>query len=115
MVPLLLLVGCSLPTSPADPEIEVWFEGVPLEQYSSDPIEWYAFQAHALQTPADTTFWRLDYYGLFGWVQIEEGQTDPGLRAGHRWYTLRDVPILLKFTAWSRSAMSASVTLDYPR
>ena len=110
---VLILCGCSVPTTPVLPEIEVWFQGVPLEQYSRDAEIWFAFQAHATVEPADTIFWRLEYEAIHDWVVVKEGQTMPGLRAGHRWYIPRDMPIHLRFTAWG-AFPEAVATLNYP-
>ena len=109
---LFALVGC-MPLAPELPEMDVWFQGVPEDMYAYDPAVMFAFQAHAMLSTADSIFRRLDREISTGWWQVEEGVTEPGLRAGHRWYIARDEPIRLKFTAWNSSTV-AHVILDYP-
>ena len=110
---LLVLLGCSSPLAPVVPIIDVWFEDVPVSQYYYDANTWYAFQAHATQTPADTTYWMLEAETDLGWIRVDSGKSNPGERAGHRFYVARHEPMSLKITAWGPSVGPVISNLDY--
>lgn len=102
---LFLLLTCQTPTEPLpDPVVDAWIEETPDSLMSLSPELFDGIGTFAIQTPPDTTYWRLwkEIKGV--WILIKEDSQDPGLRAGHRWYTNKGNKLHLMLVAWGREA-----------
>ena len=93
---LFVLLGCTTATAPKiEPELTVWFESVPLDNYSYSPDEWIAIEPVATATPAGDVHWCLYINDVEQTCEI----SDTGLRAGHRWYLERNGSWVLRMMA----------------
>ena len=100
---LLVLCGCA-GTTPLEPPVytlTVWFEDVPDSYYSRPIGEYLAIQAHATMEPGGQIDWCLDVLRDAGWEADTCGTSQPGERAGQRWYLERGGTWHLRFRAWS--------------
>jgi len=102
------IVDVKTPAEILVPTVTAWCDTVPHDRYYYSVDTFRALEFHAISEPDDFIFWQLRILINEEWILIHEGESEPGLIAGQRWYFNRSDTRKLLFTAWTKDDVATA-------